>query len=536
MSLVGRGYEALRNNWRIVLLVVLVLLSTYFIFVPGAPIGGDTGGGEESELGSLTNLQFGIDLAGGSRVTAPVHGVYVDQVAFESSEHATQVNDQVEDYLNVSEIDIRTDVGAGTLEIFDPNVTEAQLTEALLAANLTEDDFNGPHQGVTDRTRSDIVSVLSNRLDATGFAGSSVTEQTVSGDQTFITAEWPGTRAELEAAMSDRGAVQVIAHYPTEDSWAEMSVLDGQTDIDTISSVRQSDSGGWEAPVTVTNAHAPTFVDRLQEAGFDQQEAWGTGACDFPNEDPTQERPENGWGYCLMIVQDGEVLSGYPVNPNLGQEFVGDDPSFVDSPTFTISVTERSDAEEVRFNLQEGALAAQINLDDATSMDVSPALAERFLQNSLLTGLIAIIAVVMVVFLRYGDPRIAAPMSVTALSELYLLLGFAASIGMSLDLAVMAGFIAVVGTGVDDLIIIADEVLGEHDVRSQRVFDSRFRKAFWVIGAAAATTIVAMAPLAAMQLGDLRGFAIITILGVLIGVFLTRPAYGNILRLIKTDT
>ncbi len=85
-------------------------------------------------------------------------------------------------------------------------------------------------------------------------------------------------------------------------------------------------------------------------------------------------------------------------------------------------------------------------------------------------------------------------MIVTGLSEVYILLGFAAAIGYPLDLSVIAGFIAVIGTGVDDLIIIADEVMGEGS-ETGRVFQSRFRKAFWVIGAAAATTIVAMSPL-----------------------------------------
>jgi preprotein translocase subunit SecD len=46
---------------------------------------------------------------------------------------------------------------------------------------------------------------------------------------------------------------------------------------------------------------------------------------------------------------------------------------------------------------------------------------------------------------------------------------------------------------------------------------------------------MAMSPLAYLSLGDLRGFAIITILGVLIGVLITRPAYGNILRTLTTD-
>jgi preprotein translocase subunit SecD len=125
-------------------------------------------------------------------------------------------------------------------------------------------------------------------------------------------------------------------------------------------------------------------------------------------------------------------------------------------------------------------------------------------------------------------------MIVTALSEVYLLLGFAASVGLALNLSHIAGLIAVVGTGVDDLVIIADEVMAEQ-VSSRRVFQSRFRKALWVIGAAAVTTIIAMSPLAVLSLGDLRGFAIITILGVLIGVLLTRPAYGDILRRLLTQ-
>jgi len=83
---------------------------------------------------------------------------------------------------------------------------------------------------------------------------------------------------------------------------------------------------------------------------------------------------------------------------------------------------------------------------------------------------------------------------------------------------------------VDDLVIMADEILQEGDVATGRVFQSRFRKAFWVIGAAAATTIIAMSPLTILSVGDLFGFAVITIVGVLVGVLITRPAYGDILR------
>ena len=77
-------------------------------------------------------------------------------------------------------------------------------------------------------------------------------------------------------------------------------------------------------------------------------------------------------------------------------------------------------------------------------------------------------------------------------------------------------------------------MLFRSEVNSRKVFDSRFRRAFWVIGAAAATTIIAMSPLMVLSLGDLSGFAIFTILGVLIGVLITRPAYGDILRRLLT--
>ena len=152
----------------------------------------------------------------------------------------------------------------------------------------------------------------------------------------------------------------------------------------------------------------------------------------------------------------------------------------------------------------------------------------------MITGVLAIFAVAGMVFLRYREPRVALPMIVTALAEVYALLGFAVLVNYPIELAVIAGFIAVVGTGIDDLVIIADEVMSEGDVKSRKVFDSRFRRAFWVIGAAAATTIIAMSPLMVLSLGDLSGFAIFTILGVLVGVLITRPAYGDILRRLLT--
>jgi preprotein translocase subunit SecD len=259
------------------------------------------------------------------------------------------------------------------------------------------------------------------------------------------------------------------------------------------------------------------------EYGFTDE---GVGMC--------RDSVPEGQKYCLNTVKDGEVV----YSASMGRSLAGSmqDGSFAESPTFIMQTADMDEARELAIHLQAGALPAQLDLDDrGTSSFVSASLAEDFKLFSLITGLIAAAAVAGAVFLRYGDSRVAAPMFVTALSEVIILLGFAAAIALPLDLSHIAGFIAVIGTGVDDLIIIADEVMSEGDVRSDRVFQSRFRKAFWIIGAAAATTIIAMSPLAVMSLGDLQGFAIVTILGVLIGVLVTRPAYGDILRYLMTD-
>ena len=181
------------------------------------------------------------------------------------------------------------------------------------------------------------------------------------------------------------------------------------------------------------------------------------------------------------------------------------------------------------------SIPTTLDFQQSTVQYTQPSVAQDFKTFSVITGLVAVLAVATVVFARYRELRVAIPMVVTALAEVLILLGFAAAVGMALDLSYIAGFIAVIGTGVDDLVIIADEIL-QSEVKTGRVFRSRFRRAVWVIGAAAATTIIAVSPLAVLSLGDLQGFATITIVGVVIGVLITRPAYDNILRTLLTDT
>ncbi len=170
-----------------------------------------------------------------------------------------------------------------------------------------------------------------------------------------------------------------------------------------------------------------------------------------------------------------------------------------------------------------GSLPTKLDVAEMTS--ISPTLGKGFVRNALTVALLAIVAVFAVVYLRYRKLVIAIPILITLLSEMIIVLGFAALIGWNLDLSAIAGMIIVIGTSVDHQIVIADEIL-RGESRKGYSLTERIKKAFFIIMGAYFTTVVAVIPLMWTGAGLLRGFALTTIVGVTIGVFITRPAFA----------
>ena len=71
--------------------------------------------------------------------------------------------------------------------------------------------------------------------------------------------------------------------------------------------------------------------------------------------------------------------------------------------------------------------------------------------------------------------------------------------------------------------------VGKVAATTSKIYLSRLSRAFAIILGAAATTIVAMLPLLYMGFGALTGFALIIIIGVVLGTLVARPAYGRII-------
>jgi len=118
-------------------------------------------------------------------------------------------------------------------------------------------------------------------------------------------------------------------------------------------------------------------------------------------------------------------------------------------------------------------------------------------------------------------------------SEAMITLAIATLLKQNLDAASIAGIIAGMGTGVDDQIVILSESFNKEDVNVK--LKERLKRAFFIVMGAFFTLIAAMIPLFWAGAGMLRGFALTTIIGITVGILVTRPAFADIIEQIKGD-
>ena len=165
---------------------------------------------------------------------------------------------------------------------------------------------------------------------------------------------------------------------------------------------------------------------------------------------------------------------------------------------------------------------------------ISSELGAEFINNSLFVGLLAFLAVTLTMAVRYRNPRISIPVIITLLGEVTIILGVAAVLGWNMDLAAIAGILIAIGTGVDDQIVMADEVLGGSRERASRDWKEKLKKAFFVIFTSKAVAAASLVPLLFAGAGLVKGFALTSLVGIIVGVFITRPAFAVILERLET--
>jgi preprotein translocase subunit SecD len=378
--------------------------------------------------------------------------------------------------------------------------------------------------GVSKETVDETKNVLDNKLNRLGLQDIKVRIV----DNKYILIDLAGMDvAAAQEVVGKPGKFEIRIQTENNES---MHVLYG----DAVESVEIPDpsNNGWGVPFALSEEGAMVF----QKAAID------SGAT---------KRPEDH--YISMYLDKDEIFSA-PLAPELAS-------SLQKAPSRSMQATVgggdagSAKAKQLYIHLREGALP--VNVVVVGSGQVSAALGKQFKLQMVIAGLIALLAVAGMIYYRYRERRIVLPMVTTSFFEVIMMLGVWAIAGWQLDLASLAGIIMVIGTGVDQLVIITDELMkggeaaastAERSIKerameaaekagvgnvavatSSKVYLARLSRAFMIILGAAATTVVAMLPLLVMGFGALTGFALIIILGVILGTFIARPAYGRII-------
>jgi len=423
-----------------------------------------------------------------------------------------------------SDVKLNVDVAPVRYEI-RTKVTRESLNELLAPVGGSvpagEDAFV---EGVSQATVEETKSVLDSKLNRLGLQDIKVKMV----DNKYILIDLAGMDvASAQEVVGKPGKFEIRIQTENNES---MHVLYGDA-VQSVDIPQGERNGAWGVPFVLSEDGATVF----QKAAID------SGAT---------KKPEDH--YISMYLDKDEIFSA-PLAPELAD-------SLNKAPMRNLEANVGAGdagsqkAKELYIHLREGALP--VNVEVVGSGQVSAALGEQFKLQMVIAGLIALLAVAGMIYYRYREKRIVLPMVMTSFSEVVMLLGVWALAGWQLDLASLAGIIMVIGTGVDQLVIITDELIrggevaasaaersikeraaeaaekagvGKVVTTTSKVYLTRLSRAFIIILGAAATTASAMVPLLVMGFGALTGFALIIILGVFLGTVIARPAYGRII-------
>jgi len=369
---------------------------------------------------------------------------------------------------------------------------------------------------ITDKQVSDLINVMENRLNVFGLSDLKIRQANDLEGKKFVLIEIAGVgREEVEELIGKQGRFEAKIGEDLVFNGGEKDVVFVCRDDGSCSGIKgcfpetQGYSCQFQFQITLSNeaASRQANVTKNLEINF-------TETGDYLEKN-------------LDLYLDDKLVDSLRIGSDLkGREatsIVISGPGFGDTEEAAVD-----DALKNMNQLQTILITGSLPLDiEIVKLDsISPVLGQGFIKNFILIVTLAIITVTSILILRYKKLKIVIPVLITILSEILITLGVAAFIKWNLDIVSLAGIIAAVGTGVDDQIIMIDEILrGKTEYTSWK---EKIKRAFFIIMAAYATTVAAMIPLIWAGAGLVRGFAVLTIIGVTIGVFITRPAFAAV--------
>jgi len=502
------------TNWRVILLI-LFLVGSFFAINPRL----------KSEGVAITSVALNS--------SAETNGVQAGEIIKTiNGEKITNIQDYSQIVSNlqsgaIAQYQTNKQTYSFQIELKDNQTFTGISVKELPTSNLKQGlDLVGgvrillkPAEQLSAQQMSDVVEITKARLNTFGLTDMNIRQVNDLEGNSFILVELAGaTQDEAMNLISKQGKFEAKIGSET--------VFVGGVDIKAVGRSAQEGAGVR----TCDQADDGSWICRFQFSVTVSTESAQKHAAITANMSTINVGSEVYLEKKLDMYLDDNLVDSLYISSNLKGQV---------ATTFSIEGSGRGTSRESAFNdaitkmkemqtiLITGSLPVKLTIAKIDA--VSPLLGQAFLQSAILALGAAIAAVGVVVYIRYRKLKIALPIMMTGLAEIFIIFGIAALIKQNIDLAAIAGILATVGTGIDAQLVITDEVITGMKVQAGN-WKAHFKNAFFIIMGSFSTVVAAMIPLLWVGAGMLRGFAIVTIIGVSIGVFVTRPAYAKIIE------
>lgn len=450
--------NSLRNNLVILgMVVVLLVVAAYLIFLRQPP----------SEA-----TQLGLDLEGGVRVQLQGFKNNDQPVTNEEMARAIEVIRDRVDSLGVTEPEIRQQ-GSDQALVDIPGITDSDQAVEVIGRTaqlgfykvVASDGAQNVPQGEVKRTEDDLRQSLRQ-----------------SGDF-----EEGSTKILFENSPDPSGNGNLVAGYIVSE---QPQMTGGALDSATLSRDQQ---GRLEVQMDLTRQGGRQFFDLSSQIANDALSSGQPGAG------------------LLAIVLDEDVVSAPTVQEGIpgGQVVI----SNTNSPTGL----PQGEAEELQVVLQTGALP--INMEVLSVQTIGPTLGAESLRGGLLAALAGLVFVLVFLTAIYRALGVVA--SLALLIYGFLLWGIIVAIPITMTLPGIAGIVLSVGVAADANIVIFERIKEEarRGKSPRAAIQAGYQKGFRAVLDGNVTTLITAFILFALASAQVRGFAVLLAIGVLLSMF-----------------
>jgi len=504
----------IKLTWRIWLWIVILFFSLIAIFVTptflqkGVLITSVTQNTSAFEQG-LRSGQV-IQAIDGKPVTSTADFLKIIQGKFDSNQTVkTTIITKDAEYVTYS-------------SAIDITVSELPKTNLKLGLDLSGGAralVQAQNHTLTSSEVNDLVSIVSNRLNVYGISDMTIRPVTDLSGNNFMLIEIAGaTPSDLESLISQQGKFEAKIGNDTV-------FVGGEKDITSVA------RGGQESGIYDCQQSQSEYFCTFRFSVYLSQAAAERHANITSTLSVNSTSQGNYLSKKLDLYLDDKLVDSLLISEDLkGRVTTQIQISGSGSgPTQDDAYKAAQDSmNKLQTVLITGSLPFKLEIVKLDT--ISPTLGTNFTKYILYAGIVALLLVAIIVFIRYKGLKSSIAPLIVCTSEIIITLGVAAVIKWDLDLPSIAGILAAIGTGVDDQIVILDEARHKEESLSIK---QKIKRAFAIVMGAYAASVVSLLPLLGAGAGLLRGFVVTTVIGITIGVLITRRAFADIVRIIE---